>query len=100
VYGGVAEVSIYVGNNFRGQGVGRLLLTELIRQSEENGLWMLQAGIFPENRPALLCIQPMVSGRLATAKKLANTTASGATFFCWNAGAKRLGCSRIIYFFW
>ncbi len=53
VYGGVAEVSIYVGSDFRGQGVGRLLLTELIRQSEENGLWMLQAGIFPENRASV-----------------------------------------------
>jgi L-amino acid N-acyltransferase YncA len=53
VYGGVAEVSIYVGHDFRGQGVGRLLLTELVRQSEETGLWTLQAGIFSENRASV-----------------------------------------------
>ncbi len=53
VYGGVAEVSIYVGSDYRGKGVGGLLLTELIRQSEENGLWTLQAGIFPENKASV-----------------------------------------------
>lgn len=53
VYGGVAEVSIYVGSDFRGQGVGRLLLNELIRQSEQNGFWTLQAGIFPENKASV-----------------------------------------------
>ncbi len=49
VYGGVAEVSIYVGSDSRGRGVGSKLLTELIRRSEENGIWSLQAGIMPEN---------------------------------------------------
>ena len=49
VYGGVAEVSVYVAAAARGRGVGRLLLTELVRESERNGLWTLQAGIFPEN---------------------------------------------------
>ena len=53
VYGGVAEVSIYVDADFRGQGVGRLLLAELVRQSGENDLWTLQAGIFPENRASV-----------------------------------------------
>ncbi|TAE34295.1 MAG: N-acetyltransferase family protein [Cytophagales bacterium] len=53
VYGGVAEVSLYIGAEFRGQGVGRLLLDELIRQSEQNGLWTLQAGIFPENKASV-----------------------------------------------
>lgn len=49
VYGGVAEVSVYVGGNFRGKGIGKALLLELIKQSEVNGIWTLQAGIFPEN---------------------------------------------------
>ena len=31
----------------------RLLLEELIRQSEHEGFWMLQAGIFPENTASL-----------------------------------------------
>ena len=49
VYGGVAEVSVYVGENGRGHGIGRSLLVALIKNSEENGIWTLQAGIFPEN---------------------------------------------------
>lgn len=48
-YGGVAEVSVYVAGATRGRGVGRTLLAELVRASEDAGLWTLQAGIFPEN---------------------------------------------------
>lgn len=53
VYAGVAEVSVYVGHDFRGQGIGRKLLEELIRQSEAAQLWTLQAGIFPENEASI-----------------------------------------------
>ena len=49
VYAGVAEVSIYVDSNFRGKGIGKLLLQQLITESEQIGLWSLQAGIFSEN---------------------------------------------------
>ena len=49
VYSGVAEVSVYVDTEFRGKGVGGKLMDALIKESESNGIWMLQAGIFPEN---------------------------------------------------
>jgi L-amino acid N-acyltransferase YncA len=49
VYGGVAELSVYVSAAARGQGVGQLLMENLIQEAEANGLWTLQAGIFPEN---------------------------------------------------
>ncbi len=49
VYSGVAEVSVYVGEEFRGEGIGRLLLEALIKISEQVGIWTLQASIFPEN---------------------------------------------------
>ena len=49
VYGGVAEISVYVSENARGKGVGKELLKSLIENSEANGFWTLQAGIFPEN---------------------------------------------------
>ena len=52
-YRGVAEVSIYVAERFRGQGVGRALLEQLVVRSEAAGFWTLQAGIFPENKPSL-----------------------------------------------
>jgi phosphinothricin acetyltransferase len=53
VYGGVAEDSVYVAPAFGGRGVGRRLLTELVRRSEEAGIWTVQAGIFPENTASL-----------------------------------------------
>jgi phosphinothricin acetyltransferase len=53
VYGGVAEVSVYVAGSARGRGVGRALLAELVRASEDAGLWTLQAGIFPENAASI-----------------------------------------------
>ena len=49
VYAGVAEVSVYVAEKFRGKKIGTLLLKQLIAQSEINGIWTLQSGIFPEN---------------------------------------------------
>ncbi|HMI63915.1 MAG TPA: GNAT family N-acetyltransferase [Puia sp.] len=53
VYAGVAEVSVYVHPDSRGLGIGEDLLQELIIESEKNGIWTLQAGIFPENIPSL-----------------------------------------------
>ena len=50
VYGGVAEVSIYIGAEARGQGAGSLLMKALIDESEKYGIWTLQAGIFAENQ--------------------------------------------------
>lgn len=53
VYRGVAEVSVYVAARARGQNVGFSLLSELVASSEENGIWTLQASIFPENEASL-----------------------------------------------
>ena len=53
VYGGVAEVSIYIAEDARGHGVGRRLLAALVDASEQNGIWTLQAGIFPENQASI-----------------------------------------------
>jgi phosphinothricin acetyltransferase len=54
VYGGVAEVSVYVAKATRGLGVGKALLEALVAESERAGIWTLQAGIFPENRVSLI----------------------------------------------
>ncbi|HEX5940107.1 MAG TPA: GNAT family N-acetyltransferase, partial [Dehalococcoidia bacterium] len=52
-YAGVAETSIYVGQAARGSGLGRAILQALIESSEEEGIWTLIAGIFPENEASL-----------------------------------------------
>jgi L-amino acid N-acyltransferase YncA len=49
VYEGVAEVSIYIGEKYKSQGIGKALLTKLIKVSEENGFWTLQSGIIRNN---------------------------------------------------
>ena len=54
VYGGVAEVSIYVAEEARGKGIGRCLLNALVEASEKNGIWTLQAGIFVENEGSII----------------------------------------------
>jgi L-amino acid N-acyltransferase YncA len=51
-YAGVAEVSSYVAEQSRGEGVGAELLAAAIESSERAGLWTLQTGVFPENTPS------------------------------------------------
>jgi phosphinothricin acetyltransferase len=53
VYAGVAEISIYIAGWARGQGVGRTLLATLITESEQAGIWTLQATIFAVNSASL-----------------------------------------------
>lgn len=36
VYGGVAEVSIYIGNDYKHKGIGKMLMARLISESEKN----------------------------------------------------------------
>jgi phosphinothricin acetyltransferase len=50
---GVAEVSIYVAGAAQGRGVGRQLLSRLIDESEDAGIWTLQAAVFPENEATI-----------------------------------------------
>ncbi len=52
-YAGVAKTSVYVGEDFHGCGVGKLLLHKQVTASDEGGLWTLQTGIFPENRASI-----------------------------------------------
>lgn len=53
IYEGVGEVSLYVARERAGRGVGRALLSALAWESEAQGIWTLQAGIFPENAASL-----------------------------------------------
>ena len=53
VYGGVAEVSVYIHQDARGKGIGKLLLEKVIESSEENGIWTLTAAMFRENEGSI-----------------------------------------------
>jgi phosphinothricin acetyltransferase len=41
------------GCHARGRGIGKELLQALAQESEVNGIWTLQAGIFPENTASI-----------------------------------------------
>ncbi len=53
VYAGVAEVSVYISNQYKGQKLGTNLLLQLIEASEAVGLWTLQSSIFEENEASI-----------------------------------------------
>jgi L-amino acid N-acyltransferase YncA len=52
-YRGVAEDTIYVAAAARGRGVGARLLGALVERAEQDGVWTIEAGIFPENEASL-----------------------------------------------
>ena len=49
-YRGVAEVSIYVGERYRGRGYGYHLLSALCAAAEQAGYWTLQSTVLQDNR--------------------------------------------------
>jgi L-amino acid N-acyltransferase YncA len=53
VYRGVAEVSIYVDDNFKEKSIGSKLIEQVIISSETNGIWTLVSSVFPENEATL-----------------------------------------------
>jgi phosphinothricin acetyltransferase len=56
-YRGVAEVSAYVAEEARGQGIGAALLAVVIESAEREGIWTLETGVFPENAPSLVLLK-------------------------------------------
>ena len=52
-YTGIAEVSIYISAHARGKGVGTALMQAAITASQQNGIWTIVAGVFPENDASL-----------------------------------------------
>jgi len=52
-YSGVAEVSVYVHQQHQRKGIGRMLLLQLITESEQNGIWSLLSVIHEENRASI-----------------------------------------------
>lgn len=53
VYGGVAEVSIYIAREYHECGLGGKLLQGLVDISEQAGIWTLQSGILQDNAASI-----------------------------------------------
>ena len=68
---GVAEVSIYLDNSVQGRGLGSVLMKKLILDSEEQGFWTLQSGIFPENEASIAIHSKLGFRIVGTREKLA-----------------------------
>lgn len=52
-YAGIGEFSIYIHEDWRKSGVGRVLLPALIDAAEAAGFWKLLSRVFPENTGSL-----------------------------------------------
>jgi L-amino acid N-acyltransferase YncA len=52
-YAGIAEFSVYVRRDWRGQGVGSVAMRALLEACRQQGLWKLLSRIFPENKASL-----------------------------------------------
>jgi phosphinothricin acetyltransferase len=57
VYSGVAEISLYIGSQYRKHGVGSALMSATIASAEKAGIWTLQGSIFPENAGSLALVR-------------------------------------------
>lgn len=53
VYRGVGELSIYIGTQYHGLGIATALLTHLLKESAQQGLWMIQSVILSNNAPSI-----------------------------------------------
>jgi phosphinothricin acetyltransferase len=70
VYGGVGEVSVYVGKNWRGKGVGKVLLEKLIDESEKQDFWTIQSGIFSDNEASIKLHESVGFRKIGVRKKI------------------------------
>jgi phosphinothricin acetyltransferase len=57
VYSGVAEISLYVSESARGQGIGTTLLGQFIAVADAAGIWTLETSVFPENEASLRLLE-------------------------------------------
>ncbi|MGL5416568.1 MAG: GNAT family N-acetyltransferase [Clostridium sp.] len=52
-YRGVVELSIYIDKDYKGKGVGGALLNGLVKETEKEGFWSIQAVILRNNPGSL-----------------------------------------------
>ena len=52
-YEGVVELSIYIGDNYKKNGIGSKLMKRIICESEQCGIWTIQSSIMQNNIPSI-----------------------------------------------
>ncbi len=78
VFRGVAELSIYIDTDFQGKGLGTKLMKTLIPDAEQNGIWTIQSGIFPENKASLLLHEKFGFRIVGTRERIGQMPKTGA----------------------
>lgn len=79
-YAGVVEHSVYVAADARGRGLGAALLHALADSTESDGIWTIQASVFPENEASLklhLANGYVVVGRRSRIARMAHGPLTG-----------------------
>lgn len=71
-YSGIAECSVYVLREMRGQGAGRLALEALIQAAEKAGFWKLVSRVFVENNASRALIRLLGFREVGIYEKHAN----------------------------
>ena len=74
-YRGVVEHSVYIAPESHGQGLGTLLLHQLIERAEAAGIWTIQASIFPENQASLRLHEQVGFRIVGTRERIAQMSA-------------------------
>lgn len=88
VYHGVAEVSIYVRDSYKGKQVGTQLLTHLIAKSEKHGIWTLQSGMMEDNLASIRLHEKCGFRKVGYRERIGKDRfGSGEIPFLWNEEA-------------
>ncbi len=76
-YQGVGEVSLYIDEAFRGEGIGTFLLNYLVLESEKQGFWSLYSAIIKENEVSILLHKKCGFRKIGIREKLAKMKSTG-----------------------
>lgn len=68
-YAGIAEFSVYVARQARGQGAGRLAMEALLQAAEQAGFWKLISRVFSDNEPSLKLLRSLGFRQVGTYEK-------------------------------
>ncbi|HEY7624297.1 MAG TPA: arsinothricin resistance N-acetyltransferase ArsN1 family A, partial [Candidatus Limnocylindria bacterium] len=68
-YAGVAEFSVYVARDARGEGAGTTAMRSLVATCEARGIWKLVSRVFPENEASRRLLRKVGFREVGTYRK-------------------------------